>query len=41
MATLHIDRLLETVIKQGASDLHLTVGTPPVIRLHGRMRPLD
>jgi twitching motility protein PilT len=41
MATLHIDRLLETVIKQGASDLHLTVGAPPVIRLHGRMRRLE
>lgn len=41
MASLHIDRLLETVIKQGASDLHLTVGIPPVIRLHGRMRPLE
>lgn len=41
MATLHIDRLLETVIKQGGSDLHLTVGIPPVIRMHGRMRPLE
>ncbi len=41
MSSLHIDRLLETVIKQGASDLHLTVGTPPVIRLHGRMRRLE
>ncbi len=41
MASLHIDRLLETVIKQGASDLHLTVGIPPVIRLHGRMRQLE
>ena len=41
MSSLHIDRLLETVIKQSASDLHLTVGTPPVIRLHGRMRRLE
>ncbi|MBI4717367.1 MAG: PilT/PilU family type 4a pilus ATPase [Planctomycetes bacterium] len=41
MATLHIDRLLETVIKSGASDLHLTVGRPPVIRLHGHMRSLE
>ena len=41
MATLHIDRLLETVIKQGASDLHLTVGRPPVIRLHGGLRSLE
>jgi twitching motility protein PilT len=41
MASLHIDRLLETVIKQGASDLHLTVGDPPVIRMHGHLRRLE
>jgi len=41
MATIHIDRLLETVIKQGASDLHITVGRPPVIRLHGHLRSLE
>lgn len=41
MATLHIDRLLETCIKKGASDLHLHVGRPPTLRLHGRLRPLD
>jgi twitching motility protein PilT len=41
MATLHIDRLLETVIKQEASDLHLTVGDPPIIRLHGHLRRLE
>jgi len=41
MAMLHIDRLLETVIKQGASDLHVSVGQPPVIRLHGHLRRLE
>ncbi len=41
MASLHIDRLLETCIKQGASDLHLSVGRPPTLRLHGRLRPLQ
>jgi len=41
MATIHMDRLLETVIKQGASDLHLSVGRPPVIRLHGHLRSLE
>ncbi|MCK4658671.1 MAG: type IV pilus twitching motility protein PilT [Phycisphaerae bacterium] len=41
MGALHIDRLLETVIKQGASDLHITVGRPPVIRLHGHLRDLE
>jgi twitching motility protein PilT len=41
MGALHIDRLLETVIKQGASDLHITVGRPPTIRLHGHLRNLE
>ena len=37
---LLIDRLLEEVINRDASDLHLTVGRPPVLRLHGKLRPL-
>src|SRR5690606_18049730 len=37
MSTIHIDRLLDTVIKQNASDLHLTVGKPPTLRMRGRM----
>ncbi len=41
MSTLHIDRLLETTIKKGASDLHLHVGRPPVLRLHGHLRDLQ
>jgi len=41
MAMLQIDRLLETVIKMGASDLHLTVGRPPVVRFHGHLRALE
>src|SRR5690349_8831219 len=40
METLQIDKLLQTVVKQGASDLHITVGQPPVLRLHGRMQKL-
>ena len=35
MGTLLIDKLLQTVCTQKASDLHLTVGSQPVIRLHG------
>src|SRR6059058_112762 len=34
------DILLE-VIDAGASDLHLTVGAPPMVRERGRLRPLD
>ncbi len=41
MATIQIDRLLETVVKKKASDLHLAVGKPPVLRLHGGMRELQ
>lgn len=41
MGSLHIDRILETCIKRGASDIHLTVGRPPVLRLHGRLRSLE
>ena len=37
MSTLHIDRLLDTVIKQEASDLHLTVGKAPTVRMRGRL----
>jgi twitching motility protein PilT len=36
-----IDKLLATVIQLKASDLHITVGQPPVIRHNGRMRRLD
>src|SRR4028118_2322890 len=41
MATIQIDRLLETTVKRKASDLHLAVGKPPVLRLHGHMRELQ
>ncbi|NJL30602.1 MAG: type IV pilus twitching motility protein PilT [Phycisphaerales bacterium] len=37
MSTIHIDRLLDTVVKQNASDLHLTVGKPPTLRIRGRL----
>lgn len=40
MGTILIDKLLSAAIKQGASDLHITVGQPPVLRLHGRMQKL-
>ena len=37
MSTIQIDRLLETAIKQKASDLHLAVGRPPTLRMRGRL----
>src|SRR5256714_14195493 len=36
-----IDKLLATVIQLKASDLAITVGQPPVIRHHSRMKRLD
>jgi twitching motility protein PilT len=39
--TVLIDKLLQACVKQGASDIHIVVGQPPVFRLHGRMRKLE
>ena len=36
-----IPELLEVMLERGASDLHITVGTPPTIRLHGDLIWLD
>ena len=41
MSSMQIDRLLDTVVRLGASDLHLTVGRPPTLRLHGHLRNLQ
>ena len=36
-----IDKLLQFVVSKNASDLHLHVDRPPVVRLHGRLRTLE
>lgn len=41
MSTIQIDRLLDTVVKLGAADLHLTVNRPPTLRMHGHLRNLQ
>ncbi|MDG1838545.1 MAG: type IV pilus twitching motility protein PilT [Phycisphaerales bacterium] len=41
MSSIQIDRLLDTVIRQDASDLHISVGRKPTLRLSGRLRSLD
>ena len=33
--------LLDLLVELNASDLHLTVGIPPTIRLHGRLKHLE
>ncbi|WP_417391795.1 type IV pilus twitching motility protein PilT [Gimesia sp.] len=41
MATVQIDKLLETVVKEKVSDLHITTGQPPVVRMGGHMVRLE
>jgi len=36
-----IDDLFRKMVGAGASDLHITVGVPPLIRKDGHMQPLD
>ena len=38
---IQMNKLLHTVVRNGASDLHLAVGKPPVVRLKGTLRTLD
>ena len=35
-----LDQLLTLTVDMGGSDLHLTVGIPPCVRLHGSLTPL-
>lgn len=37
VADLHLDDLLRLTAEEGASDLHLAVGLPPMIRMDGRL----
>jgi twitching motility protein PilT len=41
MATVNMDRLLQACFAQDASDIHITVGRPPVLRIDGRLRSLE
>ncbi len=38
MANMH--QLLKTMIEKNASDLHITTGTPPQLRIDGKLHPL-
>jgi len=38
---VNLQDLLKTMIEKGASDLHLTTGVPPVLRIHGRLVPME
>src|SRR5712691_5792284 len=36
-----LSELLHRLSELGGSDLHVTTGTPPLVRVHGEIRPLD
>ena len=38
MANLH--QLLKAMVEKGASDLHVTTGSPPQLRIDGKLVPL-
>jgi len=38
---LEVDKLFRAAIKFDASDLHLKVGQPPMVRVKGQLRPLN
>ncbi len=38
---LEIDKLFRALVKVEGSDLHLKVGLPPHVRVHGTLRPLN
>jgi twitching motility protein PilT len=38
---VELNKLLQLVVDKRASDLHLTVGLPPTVRLNGSLRPLN
>ena len=41
LPNLKIESLLEECIKRGASDLHLQVGLPPILRIDGKLAPMQ
>jgi twitching motility protein PilT len=39
--SVSLHQLLKTMVEQGGTDLHITTNSPPVIRLHGLLQPLN
>ena len=39
--SFEIDDCLRYVVENDGSDLHLKVGSPPMVRMHGTLRPID
>lgn len=38
---MHLKEILELVVNKGASDLHITIDEPPIIRVNGELIPTD
>ncbi|MEI7901422.1 MAG: type IV pilus twitching motility protein PilT [bacterium] len=38
---INMTDLLQATVDEGASDLHIRVGVPPMLRIHGHLTPLD
>ncbi|MEQ8169593.1 MAG: PilT/PilU family type 4a pilus ATPase [Candidatus Eremiobacterota bacterium] len=38
---MNLEELLQLMVKRGASDLHLAVGSPPTFRIDGRLTPVS
>ena len=41
MEDVHLDELLELVVEEKGTDLHITPGIPPIIRVNGELLPTD
>lgn len=41
MATIPMEDLLRLVVDEKASDLHISVGAPPVLRIRGQLVKLE
>ena len=41
MSTVNMDRLLQACVSMGGSDIHLTTGRSPVLRIDGSLRSLE
>jgi twitching motility protein PilT len=40
-ASVEMSDLLQLTVDEGSSDLHIRVGIPPMLRIHGALTPLD
>ncbi len=36
---MEMAEILKTAVQRGASDIHMVIGRPPVVRVRGSVRP--